>query len=176
MAHLSKHAPPSLTLEFLHTLCKCPVSSIFWACFQWAFGLTPLSIVFINTYTQNYYSLAHWPPPRFFVVHTGLGTQAWWGCTLSPLMMQVALVVHSLAWTQVGLISCSTRSAILPDRHSSRRDCRLCIDCKLEGHMHETNWIFKQTPPSHFCLEVMCKKEGAYFRELTICTTHVLQV
>ena len=33
-------------------------------------------------------------------------------------------------------------------------------NCKeqREGHMHETNWIFEQTPSSHFCLKVVRKK------------------
>ena len=35
-----------------------------------------------------------------------------------------------------------------------------------EGGMHETNWIFKQTPLPHFCLKVVCKKGGRMFGSL----------
>ena len=28
--------------------------------------------------------------------------------------------------------------------------------------MHETNWIFEQTPPPHFCLKVVCKMGGVF--------------
>ena len=46
-----------------------------------------------------------------------------------------------------------------------------CIkDCKelKEGCMHVTNWIFGKHPLPQFCLKLVCKKGGGYFRELMV--------
>ena len=90
---------------------------------------------------------------------------------LSPVAtenMQVASMPLGLVWTQVPLISCSTRSSKLPFFKKATTVVLIvnlvCIkDCKewREGCMHET-WIFEQMPPPHFCLKVVCKKEGIF--------------
>ena len=53
----------------------------------------------------KYYSLVHWPPPRFLPLALEMR-----GRTLLPLTMQVALMPVCLVSTQVPLISCGTHS------------------------------------------------------------------
>ena len=64
----------SMPLELVSYLgiflfCKCPVSSIFWQCFEWA-------LIFIdyvlNTSTKNCYILVHYLPPRLLLLELGM--------------------------------------------------------------------------------------------------------
>ena len=92
----------------------------------------------VYTYTQNHYSLIHWSPPKFSLL--AVGYELTRDRPLSPLMMQVALMLLSLVSTQKALlISCSTRSAkllaILPESHCSCRDYRPRV------HHHQELWV-----------------------------------
>ena len=132
--------------------------------------------MFINKYTQNYYHIIHWPPPLVFVPHTG-NTSLPRGSPLSPLMVQIVSMLLNLVSTQALLNSRSTCSSKLPFFQKATPaitivDLTCLLLQRMEGvvreHMHETNRIFKQTPPPHFCPKVTCKKGGAYFRELMV--------
>ena len=63
--------------------------------------------MFVNTYTQNYYSLVRWPLPKLLLFT--LGTRTFVGRPLSPLTTQVASMTLGFVLTQALLISCSTR-------------------------------------------------------------------
>ena len=86
------------------------------------------------------------------------------GHSLSSLTIQVALMLHGLVSTQALLIflvhiqwSCCSLPRLLQLLTSH-------VTLRGEGgHMHETNWIFEQTPPSHFYLKVVCKR-GEYIK------------
>ena len=90
-----------------------------------------------------------------------------------PQMMQVASVPLGLVSMQAPLISRSSRSAKLLFFQKAAAVV-VIVDSRVfkamrnggRGHMHETNWIFEQMPPPHFCLEVVCKKVGCVFGNL----------
>ena len=64
-----------------------------------------LSIVFVNMYTQNYYSLiCSLVTDKVFVAHP----EIMWSRPLPPLTMQVALIPLGLVTAQAPLISCTT--------------------------------------------------------------------
>ena len=79
---------------------------------------------------------------------------------LLPLMMQVVSMALGLVSTQALLISCSTHSSKLPFIQKAVSVVVQLCEERREGRMHETKLIFKQMPPPHFCLEVVCKKGG----------------
>ena len=68
--------------------------------------------MFVNTHTQKYYRLVHWPLPRFLLLT--LETRTYVG--LSPVTTDDASCFNALGLvsTQAPLISCSTRSSKLP--------------------------------------------------------------
>ena len=83
--------------------------------------------------------------------------------------MQVASVPLDLVLMQVPLISNSTRSAKLPFFQKAEAVVVIVEFARIQdyengvrGRMHETNRIFEQTSPPHFCLKVVCKKEGVF--------------
>ena len=121
-------------------------------------------------YAQNYCRLVSCPPLRFLLLTLGMCELAW-SRPLLPQTMQVASVPLGLVSTQAPLISHGARS-VLSESRGSRHDCRICMRVlkttrnRGRGRMHETNWIFEQTPPPHFCLKVVCKKGGHVFRSL----------
>ena len=109
--------------------------------------------------------------PRFlaiakvFVAHTGNTSLHGVISRYHMQTMQVVSVLLGLVLTQAPLTSSSTRSVKCcsfgkPQQLLWLLTLHVLKTTRNGGrrHMHETNWIFKQTPPPHFCLKVVCEK------------------
>ena len=147
----------------------------------WAFGLAPLSIVFVNTYTQNY-SLVRWPSPKLLLFT--LGTRTFVGRTLSPLTMQVASMPLGLVLTQALLISCSTHlSKLLYFQKAAAVvtiiDPMHIKDCEEQrkGSICTRQIEYSSNRPLPTFPQSSVQKEGGgvYFWELTVCKLCALE-
>ena len=79
-----------------------------------SFWFAPSSIVFVNRYSQNYYSLISWPPPQLLLLALDLGTRAYMGLSHATTDDAKYSMCLGLLSTQAPVIFCGTHSAKLP--------------------------------------------------------------
>ena len=157
--------PPLLILKFLHRYfpsCKCPVSSVFWACF-WHTSVVDCVCKHVHTKLLQPISLA---AAKAFVLFA-LGTWAYAGS--SPVTTDDTSCFDS-SWLSINTSSRSTCSAKLPCIIPEKpwQSPWLLTWCRGRGRMYETNWIFEQTSPSSLLPQSSVQKRRKYFRELTV--------
>ena len=113
-------------------------------------------------YTPNHCSLICWPLWSFLL----LAVQAY---AVSSYVTTDDASYFTASWLSINAsITLNFLTTLWQCCHSSRKSrkslwflflfvtsqgTRWCV-----GHMNKTSWIFKQTPPPHFCLKVLCKK------------------